>query len=188
MQTRILILAAIFCLASALARAEEPTEAKDPVASAAPEASAAAGAVAGKEAKKPIAKARPRAKEPDRIEVQHILIAFDGTIPNKSLDRNQKAAEKLAGEVLAKAKKKGSDFSALVKEFSDDTPAPQGEPGVYKMSNRGVAPSGPGEYSRERMVPAFGNVGFKLGVGEIGLARYHAKDSPFGFHIIKRLK
>lgn len=43
-------------------------------------------------------------------------------------------------------------------------------------------------FPRDEMVPAFGNVGFPLAVGEVGLAPYHPKDSSFGFHIIKRLK
>ncbi len=41
---------------------------------------------------------------------------------------------------------------------------------------------------RGRMAKGFGDVGFSLQVGEIGLAEYHLKDSPFGWHIIKRIK
>ena len=37
-------------------------------------------------------------------------------------------------------------------------------------------------------VPAFGNVGFKLAVGEIGIADYDPKTSPFGYHVIKRVE
>ena len=32
------------------------------------------------------------------------------------------------------------------------------------------------------------NVGFNLNVGDIGIADYDAHDSPFGYHIIKRVK
>ena len=42
--------------------------------------------------------------------------------------------------------------------------------------------------TRDRMVPAFGNVGFVLAVGEIGIADYDPVASPFGFHIIKRVR
>ena len=35
------------------------------------------------------------------------------------------------------------------------------------------------------MVPAFGNVGFAISPGNIGMAEYDAKDSPYGWHIIK---
>jgi parvulin-like peptidyl-prolyl isomerase len=38
------------------------------------------------------------------------------------------------------------------------------------------------------MVPAFGNVGFSLAPGEIGMAEYDPRTSPYGWHIIKRLE
>lgn len=41
---------------------------------------------------------------------------------------------------------------------------------------------------RDQMAAAFGDVGFKLEVNEIGLAEPDAQNSPFGYHIIKRLK
>jgi hypothetical protein len=47
---------------------------------------------------------------------------------------------------------------------------------------------GEGGMKRGNMAAAFGDVGFKLKVGEVGLAEPDAQKSPFGFHIIKRLK
>ena len=41
---------------------------------------------------------------------------------------------------------------------------------------------------RSRMVAGFGNVGFRLAVGEFGVAEFDAQASPFGWHIIKRLE
>jgi hypothetical protein len=41
---------------------------------------------------------------------------------------------------------------------------------------------------REDMVPAFGDVGFPLSVGGIGLAPFDPKTSKFGWHIIRRVK
>ncbi|MBC8371824.1 MAG: peptidylprolyl isomerase [Planctomycetes bacterium] len=41
-------------------------------------------------------------------------------------------------------------------------------------------------FPRGQMVPGFGNIGFKLNVGEIGISNYSKTDSPFGWHIIKR--
>jgi parvulin-like peptidyl-prolyl isomerase len=38
------------------------------------------------------------------------------------------------------------------------------------------------------MVKSFGDVGFRLKVGEIGVATWDATASPFGWHIIKRVK
>jgi parvulin-like peptidyl-prolyl isomerase len=38
------------------------------------------------------------------------------------------------------------------------------------------------------MVPAFGDVGFALPPGQIGMAEYDPVKSPYGWHIIKRLE
>ncbi len=128
--------------------------------------------------------AQKPAGEPDRIVVQHILIAFEGKVPN--VTRTQAAAKALAEAVLAKARQ-GADFAALVREHTDDA-----YPGIYRMSNYGVEPvsSPPSrkEYARARMVAAFGDVGFKLKAGEIGLAVYDPVKSKYGWHIIKRLE
>jgi parvulin-like peptidyl-prolyl isomerase len=57
------------------------------------------------------------------------------------------------------------------------------------MSNTGVAPDqSKHEYARGSMVPAFGNVGFTLKVGDIGIADYDPRTSPYGYHVIKRLQ
>jgi parvulin-like peptidyl-prolyl isomerase len=44
-----------------------------------------------------------------------------------------------------------------------------------------------GEYPRNRMVAAFGDIGFGLGVGDVGIANFDPRTSPYGWHIIKRL-
>ena len=117
----------------------------------------------------------------DHIQVQHILIGFTGSVPGKNIPRTQEEAQKLAADVLARATK-GEDFGALVKEFTNDSP-----PGIYGMSNMGVAPA-QGEMPRQNMVKGFGDTGFSLKVGEIGMANYDPKTSPYGWHIVKRLK
>lgn len=120
------------------------------------------------------------APEPDRIVVQHILISFAGT--RTTATRSKAEAEKLAGEVMERVKK-GEDFDTLMKELSDDP-----GPGIYGMCNHGQNPRSRDETPRQRMVPAFGNVGFKLAVGEVGMAPHDPAASPFGWHLIKRLK
>jgi foldase protein PrsA len=119
--------------------------------------------------------------EPQHVQVQHILIGFAGSVSNKNITRSQPEAKKLAYEILERARK-GEDFDALVRQYTDDSP-----PGIYGMAGRGVAP-GPGEYQRDKMVPAFGNVGFAISPGNIGIADYDTKTSPYGWHVIKRLK
>lgn len=122
-------------------------------------------------------------KKPDRVTVQHILIAFKGSIPKEDLNRNRDEAELLAKEIFERAKN-GEDFDALVKEYTDDQ-----HPSIYKMSNIGIPPDkSKEEYSRARMVKAFGDVSFKLGVNDIGLAEYHPEISKYGWHIIKRIE
>jgi hypothetical protein len=121
------------------------------------------------------------AAEPEHIQVQHCLISFAGKLPGKNITRTQDEAKKLAYDILARAKK-GEDFDALVKQHTDDQ-----HPGIYGMSNKGVAPVA-GEYPRTQMVPAFGDVGFKLKVGEVGISDYSESTSPFGWHVIKRVK
>jgi foldase protein PrsA len=127
--------------------------------------------------------------QPEHITVQHILIGFkdavgfQGKPPAKAAARTQDEAKKLAYDLLAKAKA-GEDFDKLVAENTDDAP-----PGIYSMANNGVNPDQvSGEYPRGGMVPAFGNVGFALKVGEIGISDYDPATSPYGWHIIKRLK
>jgi hypothetical protein len=120
---------------------------------------------------------------PERIVVQHILIAFQGTIPDAKVTRTREEAEKLAGETLSRAKA-GEDFDALVKALTDDQ-----HPGIYRMANAGVEPdAAKEEYSRTRMVKGLGDVGFSLAVGEVGMAPYDPASSKYGWHIIKRLE
>jgi parvulin-like peptidyl-prolyl cis-trans isomerase-like protein len=153
---------------------------------------AAETAPAPKAEPKPAAKVEPKVEprpdlmpakladpEPEHIMVAHVLVSFAGT--KTSATRSQAAAEKLAYDLLARARK-GEDFNKLIKEYSDDS----GE-GVYGLANHRINPVG-NEYERRRMVPAFGDVGFKLEVGSIGMSSFDAAKSPYGWHIIKRLK
>jgi hypothetical protein len=119
--------------------------------------------------------------EPQHIQVQHVLIGFTGSVPGKRITRSQEEARTLAHDILKQAQD-GGDFNALVSKYTDDSP-----PGIYGMANRGVAPA-QGEFPREGMVAAFGDVGFKLNVGGYGVADYDPRTSPYGFHVIKRLK
>ena len=126
--------------------------------------------------------------EPSHITVQHVLIGFDGSVQGKSVTRSQAEAEALANELLQRARD-GANFDRLVKEYTDDS-----APGIYHLANRGQASlihsAKPDESvsPRHMMVPAFGDVGFPLQVGDVGLAEYNPQSSPFGWHIIKRLR
>jgi parvulin-like peptidyl-prolyl isomerase len=122
-------------------------------------------------------------REPKEVTVQHVLIAFQGSIPKPEVTRTQEDAESLAAEIFQRATD-GEDFDALVKEYSDDA-----YPGVYKMANFDVSyDEVKGVFSRSRMVKSFGDVGFSLDVGDVGLAEYDPVDSKYGWHIIKRIE
>ena len=123
----------------------------------------------------------PAAAPADHIKVQHILISFAGKVPGKNITRTEDEARALAAQVFDRATK-GEDFDSLVKTYTDDR-----APGIYALANSGVTTSAD-EFSRDRMVPAFGEVGFSLAPGEIGMAPYDPVRSPFGWHIIKRLE
>jgi parvulin-like peptidyl-prolyl isomerase len=121
--------------------------------------------------------------EPEHVTVQHILIAFQGTIPDAGITRSRTEAQKLAQELLMMARQ-GEDFDALVRQYTNDA-----YPGIYSMANAGAVPDAANkEFSRTRMVKAFGDVSFGLKVGEIGMAAYDPLTSKYGWHIIKRLK
>ena len=126
--------------------------------------------------------------EATHVTVQHVLIGFKGSVRGKMIERSREDAENLANEILAKAQA-GENFDALVKEYTDDSP-----PGIYHMANFNQDSDLRNPvlemrvYPRDKMVGAFGNVGFPLKVGEVGLANHDMKESPFGWHIIKRLK
>jgi len=118
---------------------------------------------------------------PDRVVVQHILIGFKRSVPGQKLDRTKKEAEALARELFQRAKD-GEDFLGLVKEYSAD-----GAPGILPLVNTD-APRMVGSRGRDQVVPGFGDAAFALEVGEIGLVEYSFGDSPYGWHIIKRLE
>jgi len=112
-------------------------------------------------------------EQPDeRIEIQHILIAFKGAPRMTKVTRTKEEAKALAEKIYAEVIG-GGDFDALVKQHTDDS-----APGIYPVSKAG----------RAGFVKGFGDVGFRLKVGEIGVAPWDAAASPFGWHIIKRVK
>ena len=111
-------------------------------------------------------------EQPDEaITVQHVLIGFKGA-PRMNVTRSKEEAKALAEKVWAEALS-GVNFKDLMQMHSNDSGG-----GEYPMTKKG----------RKGMVAGFGNVGFRLKVGEIGVAPWHSADSPYGWHIIKRIK
>ena len=120
---------------------------------------------------------------PDRVVVRHVLVAFKGSVPDAKVTRSLEEAGALAADLFERAKA-GEDFDGLVKRFTNDE-----YPGIYRMTNFGVEPlQEKKEFPRGGMVWSFGEVGFGLEVGAVGLAAYDARNSKYGWHIIKRLE
>src|SRR6185503_14562723 len=112
--------------------------------------------------------------EPSAITVEHILISFEGS--GTQAKRSKQEAQKLADETFNRVKL-GEDFTKLRKELSDDSPTG----GVYSLVNTGIlADKEKGEYERSGMVPAFGDVGFRIEVNDIGVAEFDSAKSPYG--------
>jgi parvulin-like peptidyl-prolyl isomerase len=115
--------------------------------------------------------ARPEQVVP-KVKLQHILLAFVGAMRGSESGHTEEEARTLTSVVLARARA-GEDFTALMKQYTGDE-----GPGTYVLT----------QDDREGYAKYFGDVGFRLQVGEIGVAPYHRVKSPFGWHVIKRLE
>jgi len=132
----------------------------------------------------PVVKSSVSPKETDRVRVQHILLAFQGTLSEKKSSRTREEAETLAKALYERALK-GEDFDALVKEFTDHK-----YPGVYDIVNFGVPYDSADQevLPRDQISKSFGDVAFSLKGSGIGLVTYDPVAAKYGWHIIKRLK
>lgn len=119
--------------------------------------------------------------EPEQVVVQHMLIAFKHSVRGKEISRSRKEARALAESLMSRIEA-GEDFDALVQEYTDDK-----YPGIMLLTNEGAKPQ-PNATPRSGVVIRFGDVAFRLEVGQVELADYHASLSPYGWHIIKRLE
>jgi len=120
--------------------------------------------------------------EPGRLRALHVLVPFRGAhnAPD-TVTRTQDEAEVLAREILARARR-GEDFEKLMKDYSSDPGK-----GNYALVNHGVPPKS-GDTKRDKFVSGFTKVAFSLEVGDVGMTQYDKADSPFGYHVIKRIE
>jgi len=108
-------------------------------------------------------------KPPESVAAQHVLIAYRGAKnAPPEVKRTKADAKKLAEDVAAKAKA-GSDFSALVQEYSED-------PGTKERLGS------VGKFTPDKMVKPFSDAAFQLRVDEVSAP----VETEFGFHVIKR--
>lgn len=107
--------------------------------------------------------------KPEWITAQHVLVAFKGAKnAPATVKRSKEEAKKRAEEVATKAKA-GDDFSALVKEYSDDAAT------IDRLGSVG-------KFKPEGMVKPFSDAAFALKVEGVS----DPVETPFGFHVIKR--
>jgi len=92
-------------------------------------------------------------------------------------------AESMARRVLAAAED-GAVFAELVRLYGDD----RTNDGVLAIANFGVSPASFGELERVALARDFGDAAFALDVGDVRLVRYHEDRSPFGYHVLTRLR
>ncbi len=105
-----------------------------------------------------------RYQQPEERRASHILIALDA----KASDKDVKAAEAKAAEVLAQVKKAPGDFGRLAQQYSQD-PGSAAKGGDLDWFGRGA------------MVKAFEDAVFSMKEGQVS----DVVRSDFGLHIIK---
>ncbi|MCA8938535.1 MAG: peptidylprolyl isomerase [Planctomycetes bacterium] len=120
------------------------------------------------------------------VEVEHILIAFDSARRSKQT-RSQDEALALTRRIYVELLG-GADFGDLKVTHTNDT-GQKTRSGTYTMFdvNKGGAQAG-NDFDRSQMVKAFGDTSWRLKVGEWGIADFNETTSPFGYHIIRRVK
>lgn len=109
----------------------------------------------------------PAAEE--QIGASHVLIMYKGSMRAPAeVTRTKDQAKQIAVETLVRVKR-GADFDAIAKQYSD-------EPGAKVRAGK------LGKFSRSAMVKPFSDAAFALKPGETsGIV-----ETDFGFHIIKR--
>lgn len=128
-----------------------------------------------------------RALEPGRIEVQHILI---GLKPGRSwlgyfLRNNARPAsdsETLARHLFSQIKANPSLMRDSV--WLRDNGLFQS---YYKLVNFGVEKKGD-EIYRAEVGSAFADQAFRLRLGELSFVEYSKSNSPYGYHILWRIR
>lgn len=98
------------------------------------------------------------------VKASHVLIRVDENAPEDVV----KAKQAEAAKVAALASKKGADFAALAKQYSE-------EPGA-KESGGDL-----GFFTKDRMVPEFAEAAFSQKVGQVS----QPVRTQFGWHVIK---
>ena len=107
--------------------------------------------------------------EVTEVEAAHILLMYKGSERAPATVTRSKEEAKQEIEELLKQVKAGADFGELAKQYSDCPSKAKG--GVL------------GKFGKGAMVKSFEDAAFSLKKGKIS----DVVETPFGFHIIKRI-
>ena len=102
-------------------------------------------------------------KKPELVKASHILVSVTADATPETVLESEKKAKSLFERV-----KKGEDFAALAKEFSDD-PGSKERGGDLDF------------FAKDQMVPEFAEAAFSLKKNEVS----QPVRSQFGYHVIK---
>ncbi|MCA9524261.1 MAG: peptidylprolyl isomerase [Myxococcales bacterium] len=109
------------------------------------------------------------------VHVRHVLIAwrdlarmYRGRLPLAAKKRTKEQADQLVKEIAERAKK-GEDFVALMKKYSED-PGSASIGRSYEVT------------AMSRLVPPFKRLSLRMKMGEVGVVR-----TRFGWHVVKRV-
>ena len=106
-------------------------------------------------------------ERPEMLRASHILFSTVDPLTRQELSEDQKTEKWQQMEKILERARKGEDFAALAKEFSDDTASKEAG-GEYT-------------FARGKMVPEFEKTAFSLKTNEVS----DIITTQFGYHIIK---
>jgi parvulin-like peptidyl-prolyl isomerase len=104
---------------------------------------------------------------PTRVASRYILLQWAGAAKADASKRKKSEAGRRAAHLVKAARKKGADFKALARKYSD---VPEAERGAQVIFGRG------------EMAPGFEEAAFALGVGQVS----DAVETKFGYYVIMR--
>ncbi len=109
-------------------------------------------------------------QRPETVRASHLLLSTRNPVTDQDYDEAKKKEKYQLMEKLLERARKGEDFAALVKEYSED-PGSRDKGGEYT-------------FRRGQMVPEFERAAFALKTNEIS----DIVTTRFGYHIIKLLE
>jgi hypothetical protein len=117
------------------------------------------------------------------VQVLHIHVPWKEARGAHGATRTREEARELAEESLRLALA-GEDFGKLTERFHDQG---SGLPTTLRVAGRSTQPE-QGERREQDLPKALTRLLFALDVGEAGICRDHSGESPYGWHVVKRIE